>query len=29
MACVASVVGGIGIDAFEQSVDQGQQFALF
>jgi len=29
MACVASVVGGTGIDAFEQSVDQGQQFALF
>jgi DNA polymerase-3 subunit epsilon len=29
MAYVASVVGGTGIDAFEQSVDQGQQFALF
>jgi DNA polymerase-3 subunit epsilon len=26
---VASVAGGIGIEQFEQSVDQGQQFALF
>jgi DNA polymerase-3 subunit epsilon len=26
---IASIVGGIGIEQFEQSVDQGQQFALF
>ena len=29
MDCIASVAGGTGIDAFQQSVDQGQQFALF
>lgn len=29
MDSVASVTGGTGIDDFEQSVDQGQQFALF
>ena len=26
---VASVAGGIGVEQFEQSIDQGQQFALF
>jgi len=29
MNSVASVAGGTGIDEFVQSVDQGQQFALF
>ena len=29
MRSVAAVSGGVGIEAFEQSVDQGQQFALF
>ncbi len=29
MASVGAVAGGVGIEAFEQSVDQGQQFALF
>jgi DNA polymerase-3 subunit epsilon len=29
MHSVAAVVGGTGVDEFEQSVNQGQQFALF
>lgn len=29
MTSVAAVAGGVGLEAFEQSVDQGQQFALF
>ena len=29
MRSVASVACGVGVEAFEQSVDQGQQFALF
>ena len=29
MDSIASVANGIGIEQFEQSVDQGQQFALF
>jgi DNA polymerase-3 subunit epsilon len=29
MDSVDSVVNGTGIDQFEPSVDQGQQFALF
>jgi hypothetical protein len=29
MASVGKVAGGTGIDDFEPSVDQGQQFALF
>ena len=29
MRSVAAVTEGVGIEEFEQSVDQGQQFALF
>ena len=29
MSSVAAVADGVGIEEFEQPVDQGQQFALF